>query len=242
MKKYLLMVALSLVALLCSACQNQKNESINTKAKNDTEVQTEKEETKEETKEEKLDNAWESAYRDFIGSANYNLVDPYDLRSKTNEWFYLGIHDFNNDGIPELILGDDASVGIYTYKNKSVEKVTDLYETEDWMVINGLHYKNNSIVLESDGSDGIGYVCFTYLDGKYVTGSHDDYNPKDAILNDQKTTYDEFSKIFDITDLMDNSNISKIRIKGNGSNTTISLDDGSSDIILDDLDFKKISW
>lgn len=134
----------------------------------------------------------------------------------------MGFHDFDQDGIPELILGDGVSVGVFTYKNNTVEKVTDLYEPEDWMAINGLHYKNNSIVLESNGSDGSGYVCFTYYEGEYITGFHDDYNPKEATLNNKKTTYEEFSKLFSIEDLMDNSSISLNK--------------------LDDVDFNDIMW
>lgn len=245
MKKYLMIITILLFVLLFSACHYQmnKNDDLETQKKTDEQSNTkEQSNIKEQTNVEKPDDSWKSAYKDTIRNAANNLIDPYDLRLKTNEWFYLGIHDFDHDGISELIFGDGSSIGVFTYKNNTVEKVTDLYEPEDWMVINGLHYKNNSIVLESDGSNGIGYVCFTYYEGEYITGSHDDYNPKEAILNDKKTVYEEFNKLFSIADLMNNSNIPLINIKGNNSNMTITLSESKADIKLDNLDFNDIMW
>lgn len=226
--------------------EQEEKEHLNEEKQNDEnqndENQNDEKQNDEKQNEEKLDDSWKSAYRDIIRNIDSNLVDPYNLRAETNEWFYLGIHDFDRDNVPELILGDGVSVGIFTYKNNTTEKVIDLYEPEEWAAINGLHYNNNSIVLRSDGSNGSCYVCFTHHDGNYVTGFYDEYNPKAAKLNDEDTTYEEFSHIFDITDLLENSRIPLISIKVNNSNITVSLSESDADIELDKLEFNEILW
>lgn len=161
---------------------------------------------------EQEDN-WQSAYKDIISHGGGHLPDPYKLRGEDglNSSIYLGIHDFNGDGIPELMLGDGISLSVYTYENHGLKKEADLYEPEGWYIINELYLQNNCLILVSNGSDGCGYVGFTWQNGAYITGTHDDYNPDRSYLNDAETTYIAFDDIFHITELEDNCKKSLIK-------------------------------
>nr|WP_314458628.1 hypothetical protein [uncultured Clostridium sp.] len=165
---------------------------------------------------------WQTAYKDVISHGGGHLPDPYKLRGEDgwNSSVYLGIHDFNGDGIPELILGDGISLSVYTYENHGLKKVSDLYEPEGWYIINELYLQNNCLILVSNGSDGCGYVGFTCQNGAYITGKYDDYNPDRSYLNDAETTYKAFDDIFHITELEDNCKKSLIKRNGESGDLT----------------------
>ena len=184
---------------------------------------------------------WEEAYRIIIRNIDSNLSDPYNYNFGFNGHAYLGIHDFDDDGIPELIIGDAVSAAVFTYEDGNAVKVTDLYEPEDWGGINGLYYKDNHIVLVNNGSWGSGYVCFTYdeSDGGYVIGVYDDYNPDKGIINGEQVTGEAFRQQFPLAELTKNSRVeySKITEK----NEIILAVNGESTAI-DDLDFQLLEW
>ena len=123
---------------------------------------------------EDADN-WKHSYREIITQMRDNLADQYNLRSTWNQFMYLAIHDFNDDSVPELIIGDNVSAAVFACEDREAVKIADLYEPEEWGGINGLYYCDNTLILRSDGSDGSGYVCFTFSEGEYVTGICDDY-------------------------------------------------------------------
>ena len=118
----------------------------------------------------------EDAYKEIVRNMESYLADPYILRQELDRADsdicigYIGIHDFDDDGVPELIIGDTVSIGIFTYEDGMIKKIADLYEPEDWGGINGVHYRENTIILVNNGSDGSCYVCLSYHDGEYVTG------------------------------------------------------------------------
>lgn len=112
---------------------------------------------------------WEDSYKKIIRNMESYLADSYIFRQESDGIKsdscigYIGIHDFDDDSVLELIIGDDVSVGIFTYDNGIVKKIADLYEPEDWGCINGVHYKDNTVILINSGSDGSCYVamlCF----------------------------------------------------------------------------------
>ncbi|MTK06125.1 MAG: hypothetical protein F8N38_03425 [Hungatella sp.] len=150
---------------------------------------------------------WQTAYMEIIDQGGGHLPDPYQLRGEDglNSSFYLGIHDFNGDGIPELILGDGISISVYTYLNHGLEKVADLYEPEGWYMIHELYIQNNCLILVSNGSDGCGYVGFTYGEGSYRTGTYDDSNPDQSVLVGEQSGFKEFNDVFHITELKEES-------------------------------------
>lgn len=207
----------------------------------------------------KINVGWEEAYKEVVRCMESYLADPYISRQEpywvdSNLYIgYIGIHDFDDDNVPELIIGDDVSVGIFTYYNGMVKKIADLYEPESWGCINGVHYKNNTVILTNNGSDGSCYVCFTYDDGEglarggeYVIGIYDEYNPDVAIINEHVTTGEEFRKRFDLIELLDNSSIPRSRIiKDDGITTALELNifEGDDEYIMtENLNFNVIEW
>ena len=72
---------------------------------------------------------WEDAYKEIVRNMESYLADPYILRQEQERADndscigYIGIHDFDDDSVPELIIGDDVSVGIFTYDNGSVKRL-----------------------------------------------------------------------------------------------------------------------
>ena len=159
------------------------------------------------------EDSWRTAYMEIIDQGGGHLPDPYQLRGEDglNSSFYLGIHDFNGDGIPELILGDGISISVYTYLNHGLEKVADLYEPEGWYMVHELYIQNNCLILVSNGSDGCGYVGFTYRDGSYLIGTYDDSSPDQSVLGGEESGYKEFNHVFHITELKEDSRKSFIK-------------------------------
>lgn len=153
------------------------------------------------------ENNWQNAYQEIIDQGGGHLPDPYQLRGEDglNSSFYVGIHDFNGDGIPELILGDGISISVYTYQNHGLEKVADLYEPEGWYMIHDLYIQNNCLILVSNGTDGCGYVGFTYREGSYLTGTYEDSSPDQSVLGGEKSGFKEFNHVFHITELKEES-------------------------------------
>lgn len=177
---------------------------------------------------EENNSAWEASYRETIGDIEDYLIDANEMENVFNGYAYLGVHDFNEDGIPELVMGNNQAIGIYTTEANSVKKVAELYEPEEWGGINSLFYKDNSIMLVSDGSDGSGYVCFTYQDGQYITGIHDDYNAEGATVNGIESTFEEFSQIFDFNELK--------------AGNKVELTDISDENSVESVNFTTLTW
>ena len=207
---------------------------------------------KEESNQRDSNENWEDAYKEIVRNMESYLADPYIFRQEP-DWVnsdscigYIGIHDFEDDSVPELIIGDEVSVGIFTYDNGIVKKIADLYEPEDWGCINGMHYKDNTVILINSGSDGSCYVCFSCRDGEYITGAFDEYNPETATVNGKEVTEEEFKKCFNLTELLEDSSIPRSRIKKeNGTAAALVINVLQKDdeyIPVEDLDFNAVEW
>lgn len=212
-------------------------------------------ERKESTEEDvtEISVTWQDAYKNIIRNIPSNLADPYNFMSEFgfNGCAYVGIHDFDNNNIPELIIGSAESVAVFTYEEGKAEKVADLYETEDWGGINYLCYKDNHLVLMSCGNGenaGNGYVCFTYEQGEYITGFYDDYQPDEATINGEPVSKEEFLLQFDVLKLKENNHIefnwrnSVIAYCKVNDEDEIMLAGNDEWIAMDDLDFSLIEW
>lgn len=207
---------------------------------------------KEESNQRDSNENWEDAYKEIVRNMESYLADPYIFRQEP-DWVnsdscigYIGIHDFEDDSVPELIIGDEVSVGIFTYDNGIVKKIADLYEPEDWGCINGVHYKDNTVILINSGSDGSCYVCLSCRDGEYITGAFDEYNPETATVNGKEVTEEEFKKCFNLTELSEDSSIPRSRIKKeNGTAAALVINVLQKDdeyIPVEDLDFNAVEW
>lgn len=126
------------------------------------------------------------------------------------------------------------------------KKIADLYEPEDWGGINGVHYRENTIILVNSGSDGSCYVCLSCYDGEYVMGVYDEYKPQMAVINGKEVTEEEFKKWFDTAGLSRDSSIPRSRIKKeDGIVTALAIDAIQKEdeyILIEDLDFGTIEW
>lgn len=195
---------------------------------------------------------WEDAYKEIVRNMESCLADPYVLRQEP-DWAdsdfcigYIGTHDFDGDGVPELMIGDDVSMGIFTCEDGMAKKIADLYEPEDWSYIGGVYYRENTIILVNSGSDGSCYVCFSCCDGEYVTGVYDEYKPQTAVLNGKEVTEEEFKERFDLAGLSRDSFIPRGRIKKEDGIVTAFVIDAfrkeDEYILVEDLDFGAIGW
>ncbi|MCH5258030.1 MAG: hypothetical protein J1D87_12125 [Lachnospiraceae bacterium] len=231
MKKYLLCVVLFISISLCG-CNNGSDAAAEDILPN----------VSDDIREGDLvavGETWEESYKSIICDIDSNLADPYNYNFGFNGNVYLGIHDFNNDDIPELIIGNSVSAAVFTYENGNAVKVADLYEPEEWGGINGLYYKDNHIVLVNSGSGGSGYVCFTYDEGEYVIGVYDDYNPDKGVINGNQVTGEVFRQQFNLAELTNNSRIEYSKI--NEEDGLILMVNGES-ITIDNLDFQLLEW
>ena len=246
MKKKLMLFAASLFTICAiTGCQVTGSKGNGVQSSNHVEDKQTVDDGKvnEDSDASAINSSWQSSYKDIIRYSKEYLIDPYGLRDETSSdrWIYLKTHDFNDDGIPELIFGDNVSINVFTYQNNKIEKIIDLYEPEGWYSINRIYYRRNSLILVSDGSSGSGYVCLTYKDGKYVTGFYDEYNPTIASVDEQDTTYEAFRDIFNISDLSDKSKVPLIMMVGSQDNISIRIKEGDPSIPLNKLDLSKLS-
>lgn len=218
----------------------EQKESVSDSANGATSSETISELSELNKKTETLgtDEAWQDVYGTILCDLENHLSDPYDLRLDFNGYSYLGIHDFDKDGIPEFIAGDSVSVAVFTYLNGEAVKIADLYEPEYWGGINQLCYKNNTLLLVSNGSDGNGYLCFTYKEGEYIKGFYDDYEEKIGLINESQVSKEEFEGLFLLDELMQNSRISYSQI--NMDNKTIIINNHTTKI--DQFDWNQIQW
>ena len=194
------------------------------------------------TTHEAKNNSWEDAYRNILLNVESYLADPGMLRAEPSSSFYLAIHDFNKDNIPELVVGDYISLAVYTYENNITKRIADLCEPETWGGINGLYIKDNTLIIASSGSDGSCYIGFTYDyfndRGKYIIGIYDEYIPEFSIINASISSSDYFWNQFDfdIDNLIENYTIETIK----KDNNTIFLEAKTNGILINQLDFKLI--
>lgn len=205
-RKFLNLTIIFITMLLLSSCREKTGETIKS-----TESLTTNSELKTYTSESF--DSWEKAYQNVIAHAEDFLMDLSDpQKSRKGELYskpfglYLGIHDFDNNGIPELVISDIISIGVFTYDDKYIKRIGDISVDEVPWGVNGAHYVDNCIYFQCDGSDGSYYVCWTYCDGEFVTGMYNDYMPTTYILNGAESSYEEFDSIFKFDDMKDYEN------------------------------------
>lgn len=142
---------------------------------------------------------WKEAYLHVIESFPDNMIDPYGFRSDSDwtnpeQYIYLGIHDFTTDGTPELIIGDAASLAVFTYKEGRVVKCIDLTMECCWQCIDEVAFRDNALLTECAGSDGIGYSAVAYRNGKWSTAVHCG-NCGEITINGEAATHEEFCRV-----------------------------------------------
>lgn len=197
---------------------------------------------------------WQSAYLEIICHLQDYLVPLYepdgtDTRcydDPNNQEIYLGLHDFDEDGMLELIAGDAWALAVFTYKNGRVEKIEDLYYPDVMWCINGVHFKDNSISVVCSGAGGSDFVNFGYLDGEYVLGLYSQINmPSVVMINGKESNLEEMNRIYTLNwdERSEDERKEWIRMV-NENGTWIFKDRFGEKIALDinDFDFNLIMW
>lgn len=144
--------------------------------------------------------SWKEAYLHVIASFPDNMIDPYGFRSNSDwtnpeKYIYLGIHDFTTDGTPELIIGDGASLAVFTYKQGRIEKCIDVTMQCCWQCIDDVAFRDNTLLTSCSGSDGSGYTAVAYRNGAWTTAVYCEYHPKKCTINGETATYEEFCNV-----------------------------------------------
>lgn len=200
---------------------------------------------------------WQEAYRKLICSnpASYltmseftpiiNGGEVFYLGDDINDrWLYLGIHDFDADGIPELIIGDGCALAVFTYRNGQAEKIADIdYPNEVWCV-NGLYFSGNCMSAMSAGSGGIAYVSFGFLDNQYVLGRYNEQSASDVIINGEKSTLEELNRIYttNFEEIEEEEYRMRLHLVYDGENWILEVAPGKKQIVDASFDFDLIMW
>ncbi len=160
--------------------------------------------------EEKDEETQEEAYIEIITNLEHYLVDQEGgTRSGelelTDKWIYMATCDFNDDGVFELIVGDDWTAAIFTFFDGKAEKIADICYPGQLFCINGILFANNAICARRDGSGGNTlYVSFGFVDGQYVLGK---YNQETVMINGEVGTLDEMNRIYPMEPYNDNDRV-----------------------------------
>lgn len=163
-----------------------------------------------------------------------------------NMMIYVGIHDFEGDGIPELIIGDLLSISVFTFSDGIVQRIEDVCMPEGWGSINGVRFYKNSFLMASNGSDGSGFANFGYINGEYMWGNYSEYSPETTVVNGVLDTLENFNKIYNVELYydyeMERTRIERVRSKKEGEDRVLIFWDGESVILNEEFDFNKIKW
>lgn len=244
MKKKIILTVMPLVlAISLSACSGNEYDSFDGKQNADNSINFEEErivsDDSKKVDSTSMEKTWEEVYKAILCDIDSNLIDPYGWQLDSNGDVYLGIHDFNGDNVPELIIGNFIVVAVYTYENGNAIKIADLYEPEEWGGINGLYYKDNHLTLVNNGSGGSCYVCFTYDGEKYVTGIYDEYNSDKGLINGQQVTGEEYKQQFNLSELTNGNRIEYNKVYDQDG-VNLVINDISTEI--DIIDFQLLEW
>lgn len=196
---------------------------------------------------------WQSAYLKIICNMQEYLVDINGYRSNPelynplDDWVYLGIHDFDNDNIPELLVGDTLTMAAFTFTDGKPEKIVDLYdeyEPSTWC-INGVDFKDNSVSLGCSGSGGSTFVNFGYLDGRYVMGTYSEINQPSVVrINGEESSLEEMNRIY-ITDYDRRDPAEyreRIRLVNEDGVWILKFQSGEEAVLDEKFDFSLIMW
>ena len=183
------------------------------------------------------------AYND-AEDAKQLLADPDNLRYPEDTYVYLGIHDFEGDGTPELIFGDGVSLAVFTYAEGRVERIADLYFPGIIWCVNGIAIHGNGMSVMCAGSGGMDCVNFGYIDGGYVLGLYAPRAHMEPTINGEVCTVDDINRIHttDYNEMAPEEFREKIQLLFENGQWVLKLPTGEASPVNDALDFSKFVW
>ena len=207
----------------------------------------------EHTDAEQQTQTWQSAYLEILyhlqdylaplyhpdGANTRSNIDPLDVP------IYLGLHDFDEDGTLELIIGDTVTMAVFTYKDNQVEKIADLYYPDSTWCINGVFFKNHSISLACNGAGGSDFVNFGYLDGKYALGLYSQLNmPSVVTINGEESSLEEMNRIYTLNyeQRSEEERRARLRLVKENENWILKYPSGEEVVLDSNFDFDAILW
>lgn len=195
-------------------------------------------------------NSWQEAYLKILFTPQDYLMDLDHWRSgHLAEWgldpyFYLGIHDFDLDGVPELIIGDGISLGVFTYADGKTTKLADLCDTESPWCVNGVRFDNHVICAECAGAGTRSCVMFGYVDGQYQLAIYSTMSGPRLIINEKPCTLEDIKHIYPSIDEYDNESLWCYRVKRAYIDDSLCVEasDGTWMPVDENFDFNSFSW
>lgn len=189
-------------------------------------------------------DTWEEAYCAVLGCDRKQLLaDPDAIRYPEDSDIYLGIHDFDGDGIPELIYGDGVSLAVFTYSDGQVERLADLYFPGKVWCVNGVAFKGNGMSAICNGSGGSDFVNFGYVDGEYVLGRYSQQSPDiEPTINEIPATREEVDRIHTTEYSKIGQEEFREKIRLDSENGVLLLPSGERIPLDDSLDFDRFLW
>lgn len=201
-------------------------------------------------------NTWQNAYLEIICHMQDYLAIPYspdgsndrnnpDLYNPSDNLIYLGIHDFDNDTIPELLLGDSLTMAAFTFTNGSIQKLADLYFPDILWCINGVLFNGNSVSIQCAGSDGCDFVNWGYLDGEYKLGLYSQLCPELPItINGSIGTLEDINQIYstDYTKVTEEEYRKRLRLLNKDGLWSLRFESGEEYILDSNFDYNLITW
>ena len=190
-------------------------------------------------------STWQEAYLSVIKcDRQLLLVDLDNARYPEDTYIYLGIHDFDGDGTPELIFGDGVSLAVFTFSEVQVERIADLYFPGIVWCVNGIAIHGNGMSVMCDGSGGTDYVNFGYIDGEYVLGLYAPRAHMEPTINGEVCTVDDINRIHttDYNEMAPEEFREKIQLVFENGQWILKLPSGEEFLVNDAVDFSKFVW
>lgn len=189
--------------------------------------------------------SWQEVYKQILLSDPSSYLMDADVGfNPEDRLLYLGIHDFDSNGFPELIIGDACSAAVFTYVNGEAQKLADLCIPDLVWCINGLYASGNSVSVQCNGAGGSNFVNFGFLDGEFVLGIYtelcSDYAP--PVINGEPGTLAQMNQIYptDYSSFPQEDRKELVRLVHEDDNWVIY---SPSRVVLDEsFDFEKFLW
>lgn len=141
-------------------------------------------------------STWQEAYTYvLIDNRVKYLEDPDELRDYQETDRYLGLHDFDGDGTPELIFGDGVSAAVFTFSDGQLMKIADICFPGTVWCVNGICFGGNSLAAVCDGSGGSAFVMFGCIDGAWQLGWYTQLCDLEPTINGCAATVVDIEKI-----------------------------------------------
>lgn len=188
-------------------------------------------------------STWQEAYTYvLIDNRVKYLEDPDGLRDYQETDMYLGIHDFDGDGTPELIFGDNVTAAVFTFLDGQLMKIADICFPGTVWCVNGICFGENSLAAVCDGSGGSAFVMFGYIDGAWQLGRYTQLCDMEPTVNGRIATVEDIEKIH-TTDwqVLETEIKERVRlVEDNG--WAVLLDSGERILVDEAMDWSRFAW